>query len=161
MIILDSNVISEAMRPRPDPAAVSGLNGHAAQTLYLSSVTLAEMLFGIGALPVGARKDRLARALDALLALFPGRTLPFDTDAARRYAQMAVVARAAGRRFRRRTATSPRPRPPTASPSPPGTSSTSRTPASNSSTPAQRLTRKPRSDQRSGGRQAVQEDRRP
>ena len=96
MIVLDTNVISEAMRPRPDPAVVSWLNRQDAQSLHLSSVTLAELLFGIGALPVGARKDRLARVLDGLLALFPGRTLPFDADAARRYAHMAVVARAAG-----------------------------------------------------------------
>src|SRR6218665_2920174 len=65
--------------------------------LYLSSVSLAELLFGIGALPVGARKNRLAQALDRLLALFPGRVLPFDQDAARRYADMAVPARTVGR----------------------------------------------------------------
>jgi len=73
------------------------LNGQAADTLYLSSVTLAELLFGLGVVPDGARKDRLARALDALLALFPGRILPFDQDAARRYAEMALTVRAAGR----------------------------------------------------------------
>jgi toxin FitB len=97
VIVLDTNVVSEAMRPEPDPGVVSWLNAQAADTLYLSSVTLAELLFGIGALPAGARKDRLARALDRLLALFPGRVLPFDQDAARRYADMAVIGRAAGR----------------------------------------------------------------
>ncbi|HEY5878094.1 MAG TPA: type II toxin-antitoxin system VapC family toxin [Nakamurella sp.] len=97
MIVLDTNVISEAMRPRPDPAAMSWLNGQDAQSLNLSSVTLAELLFGIGALPAGAGKDRLSRSLDALLALFPGRILPLDADAARRYAHMAVVARSSGR----------------------------------------------------------------
>jgi predicted nucleic acid-binding protein len=97
MIVLDTNVISEAMRPTPDPGVVSWLNAQPAQALFLSSVTLAELLFGIGVLPAGARQERLARALDALLVLFPGRTLPFDADAARRYSQMAVVARAAGR----------------------------------------------------------------
>lgn len=84
------------MRPRPDVEVVSWLNGQAAETLYLASVTLAELLFGIGALPAGPRRDRLARALDTLLELFPGRVLPFDQDAARRYAQMAVTARIAG-----------------------------------------------------------------
>lgn len=97
MIVLDTNVISEAMRPQPDAAVLAWLNGQVAETLYLSSVTLAELLFGIGALPAGARRDRLAQALDALLALFPGRILPFDQDAARRYAEMAVTARVAGR----------------------------------------------------------------
>ncbi len=97
MIALDTNVVSEAMRPQPSPVVVAWLNAQAAETLYLSSVTLAELLFGIGALPAGVKKDRLARALDRLLALFPGRVLPFDQDAARRYADMAVVARALGR----------------------------------------------------------------
>lgn len=97
MIVLDTNVVSEAMRPQPDPGVLSWLNDQATETLYLSSVTLAELLFGLGALPAGARKDRLAQALDALLALFPGRILAFDQDAARRFADMAVTARAAGR----------------------------------------------------------------
>ncbi|MFZ2963155.1 MAG: type II toxin-antitoxin system VapC family toxin [Rhodoglobus sp.] len=97
MIVLDTNVVSEAMRPQPSPVVVAWLNAQAAETLYLSSVTLAELLFGIGALPAGVKKDRLARALDRLLALFPGRVLPFDQDAARRYADMAVIARALGR----------------------------------------------------------------
>lgn len=96
MIVLDTNVVSEAMRPQPDAAVLSWLNDQATETLYLSSVTLAELLFGLGALPAGARKDRLAQALDALLALFPSRILAFDQDAARRYAEMAVAARAAG-----------------------------------------------------------------
>lgn len=97
MIVLDTNVVSEAMRPDPDPGVMGWLNAQAADTLYLSSVTLAELLFGIGALPAGARKDRLAHALDRLLALFPGRVLAFDQDAARRYADMAVIGRAADR----------------------------------------------------------------
>jgi predicted nucleic acid-binding protein len=97
VIVLDTNVVSEAMRPNPDFAVVNWLNGQAAQTLYLTSVTLAELLFGLGALPDGARKQRLTRALDGLLALFPGRILPFDQDAAQRYAEMAVAARAVGR----------------------------------------------------------------
>jgi len=97
VIVLDTNVVSEGMRPQPSPVVVAWLNAQAAETLYLSSVTLAELLFGIGALPAGVKKDRLAQALDRLLALFPGRVLPFDQDAARRYADMAVVARALGR----------------------------------------------------------------
>ncbi|WP_150461140.1 type II toxin-antitoxin system VapC family toxin [Nesterenkonia ebinurensis] len=97
MIVLDTNVVSEAMRPEPDPSVLRWLNTQAADTLYLSSVTLAELLFGITALPDGARKHRLAQALDRLLALFPNRVLPFDQEAARRYADMVVAAREAGR----------------------------------------------------------------
>lgn len=99
MIVLDTNVVSEAMKPEPHPAVRAWLNNQAAETLYLSSVTLAELLFGIGALPAGKRKDMLAQALDGLMALFKDRVLPFDTDAARRYAELAVKARGAGRGF--------------------------------------------------------------
>lgn len=99
MIVLDTNVVSEAMKPEPDAAVQAWLNEQVAETLYLSSVTLAELLFGIGALPAGRRKALLARALDGLMQLFRDRVLPFDTDAARRYAELAVMARAGGRGF--------------------------------------------------------------
>lgn len=96
MIVLDTNVVSEAMRPSPDGAVLTWLNAQSSDTLYLASVTLAELLFGVGALSAGARQVRLATALDRLLALFAGRILPFDQDAARRYAETAVTARRAG-----------------------------------------------------------------
>jgi predicted nucleic acid-binding protein len=99
MIVLDTNVVSEAMKPEPHPAVRAWLNDQAAETLYLSSVTLAELLFGIAALPAGQRKDMLAQTLDGLLELFKDRVLPFDTDAARRYAELAVTAKLGGRGF--------------------------------------------------------------
>ena len=99
MILLDTNVVSEAMKPEPDPAVRNWLDEQAAETLYLSSVTIAEVMFGIGALPRGKRKDKLTATLDALLELFADRILSFDTDAARRYAVLAVKARAAGKGF--------------------------------------------------------------
>ena len=99
MIVLDTNVVSEAMKPEPHPAVRAWLNDQAAETLYLSSVTLAELLFGIAALPAGKRKDMLAQILDGLMALFRGRVLPFDIDAARHYAELAVTARTGGRGF--------------------------------------------------------------
>lgn len=99
MIVLDTNVVSEAMKPEPHPAVRAWLNDQAAETLYLSSVTLAELLFGIAALPAGKRKDMLAQTLDGLIGLFRDRVLPFDTDAARRYAELAVTARNGGRGF--------------------------------------------------------------
>ena len=99
MIVLDTNVVSEAMKPEPHPAVRAWLNAQTAPTLYLSSVTLAKLLFGIAALPAGKRKDMLAKALDGLLGLFRDRVLPFDTDAARRYAELAVMARSGGRGF--------------------------------------------------------------
>ncbi len=99
MIVLDTNVVSEAMKPEPHPAVRTWLNDQATETLYLSSVTVAELLFGIRALPVGKRKDMLAQTLDGLMRLFRDRVLPFDIDAARCYADLAVTARIAGRGF--------------------------------------------------------------
>ena len=87
------------MKPEPHPAVRAWLNTQAAQTLYLSSVTLAELLFGIAALPTGKRKDMLAKAFKGLLGLFRDRILPFDTDAAHRYADLAATARSSGRGF--------------------------------------------------------------
>ncbi|MBL8364648.1 MAG: type II toxin-antitoxin system VapC family toxin [Alicycliphilus sp.] len=97
MILLDTNVVSEAMKPAPDPRVRAWLDQQAAATLYLSSVTVAELLFGIAALPTGRRKAMLATAVEGLLGLFQGRILPFDTDAARQYAELACLARASGR----------------------------------------------------------------
>ncbi|MER2603309.1 MAG: type II toxin-antitoxin system VapC family toxin [Candidatus Competibacter phosphatis] len=99
MIVLDTNVVSEAMKATPNPAVLAWLDEQAAETLYLSSVTLAELLFGIGVLPAGRRKEALTQMLDGLLALFEDRVLAFDTAAARRYADLAVTARAAGKGF--------------------------------------------------------------
>jgi predicted nucleic acid-binding protein len=99
MIVLDTNVVSEAMKPEPNPAVRAWLNEQAAETLYLSSVTLAELLFGIGALPASRRKAMLAQTLDGLMGLFRDRVLPFDIDAARHYAELAVSAKVSGRGF--------------------------------------------------------------
>lgn len=60
MIVLDTNVVSEAMKPAADAAVTAWLNDQAEETLYLSSVTLAELLYGIGTLPSGRCKDALA-----------------------------------------------------------------------------------------------------
>lgn len=99
MIVLDTNVVSEAMKPSAHPSVSAWLNAQAADTLFLSSVTLAELLYGIGALPEGRRKNALASALEGALELFGSRVLPFDADAARCYAQLATRARAAGKGF--------------------------------------------------------------
>ena len=99
MIILDTNVVSEAMKFEPNPVVRAWLNDQAAETLYLSSVTLAELLFGIAALPSGKRKEMLALTLEGLMGLFKDRVLPFDVEAARHYADLAVVAKVSGRGF--------------------------------------------------------------
>ena len=99
MILLDTNVVSEAIKPEPHPTVLAWLDAQAAETLFLSSITAAELLFGIGALPAGKRKNNLAAALEEVLDQFVGRVLHFDTPAARCYADLAVNARAAGRGF--------------------------------------------------------------
>ncbi|MDG2520399.1 type II toxin-antitoxin system VapC family toxin [Caulobacter segnis] len=99
MIVLDTNVVSEAMKPHPAQSVLDWLDDQAAETLHLSSVTVAELLFEIGVLPEGRRKQALATTLDGLLALFEGRILPFDTAAALQYADLAVTARNAGKGF--------------------------------------------------------------
>ena len=69
------------------------MNDQVAETLYLSSVTLAEMMYGIGALPEGRRKRGLGMVFDGIVALFGERVLAFDADAAHHYAALAIKAR--------------------------------------------------------------------
>ena len=99
MILLDTNVISEAMKPQPHPGVREWLDAQAAETLYLSSITVAELMFGVGTLPNGRRKDNLAAVVEGVAELFAARILPFDTQAARLYGDLAAVARAAGMGF--------------------------------------------------------------
>lgn len=99
MILLDTNVVSEAMKAEQHPSVRDWLDAQAAETLFLSSVTVAELMFGIGALPAGKRKDKLTAVLESVLGLFDARVLSFDIEAARRYADLAIKARAAGRGF--------------------------------------------------------------
>jgi toxin FitB len=99
MILLDTNVISEAIKPIPNPSVRAWLDDQVAETLHLSTITIAEMTFGISALPDGKRKAMLLEALDGIMTLFADRTLPFDQDAALRYGDLAVKARAAGKGF--------------------------------------------------------------
>lgn len=99
MILLDTNVISEAMKLQPHPAVRHWLDEQVAETLFLSSVTIAELTFGIGMLPKGRRHAALAAALDGVLEIFDGRVLPFDTVAAHAYGDLAAKARHAGKGF--------------------------------------------------------------
>jgi len=99
MIILDTNVVSEAMKPNADAVVRAWLNAQAAETLYLSTITLAEILYGIEALPDGKRKDGLAQALEEWLTLFTGRLLSFDAESGKQYAYLAVSAKKQGLGF--------------------------------------------------------------
>jgi predicted nucleic acid-binding protein len=99
MIVLDTNVVSEAMKPEPQPGVQAWLDRQNAESLYLTSITLAELLFGIRALPTGRRKWTRDETLNGLLELFGERVLPFDIEAARHFALLAVTARAVGKGF--------------------------------------------------------------
>ncbi len=97
MIVLDTNVVSEILRPRRDLAVIAWLDRQAVATLYIASVSMAELLAGAAYLPDGRRKAELRAAIDHVLKrLFSTRVLPFDADAAHFYANMASLARRAG-----------------------------------------------------------------
>ena len=98
MIVLDTNVVSELMRPTPDAVVVDWLNTQVAEELWLNSVVVSELLFGIARLPGGARKRQLAEAFAAMLEQdFAGRILPFDLESAVLYAELAAGCEAKGR----------------------------------------------------------------
>lgn len=98
MIILDTNVVSEPMKPDGHRGVQAWLDDQIAETLYLTSISLSELLLGVEALPEGKLKAGLAAALSDLLStLFGARVLPFDQQAATMYAGRVSQARAAGR----------------------------------------------------------------
>jgi len=97
MIVLDTNVVSEAMKPTPNPAVMAWLNDRPADELSITTITIAELLFGMAVLPDGRRRLALSGAYDRLMQVLDGRVLSFDETAAQRYAILAAAARAAGR----------------------------------------------------------------
>jgi hypothetical protein len=98
VIILDTNVVSEPMKPDGNRGVQAWLDEQIAETLYITSVSVSELLLGIELLPDGKRKEGLTAALrDLLVTLFGDRVLPFDLDAATMYAARISKARAAGR----------------------------------------------------------------
>ena len=97
MILLDTNVVSEPMRPKPDQKVLAWLDAQAAESLYVATVSLAELLLGIESLPAGKRRKALAAALhEQVIALFGERIVTFDLGAAETYAQIVTRARRHG-----------------------------------------------------------------
>ena len=100
MIIIDTNVVSEPLRPEPERAVIDWLNAQEPETLYLTTVNLAELLAGIEAMPAGRRRNKLNTAMvDRMMPLFEGRILPFDKKAAEAFARIDASARLAGNRI--------------------------------------------------------------
>jgi predicted nucleic acid-binding protein len=98
VIVLDTNVLSEMMRPAPAESVVRWMATQPATSLYTTSITQAEILHGIMLLPAGRRRNALEAAAVAMFDEdFDGRILAFGSDAARPYARIAAERRQAGR----------------------------------------------------------------
>jgi predicted nucleic acid-binding protein len=97
MIVLDTNVLSEAMKPSPDPALALWMMREHGCGLFTTAVSEAEIIYGIAILPEGRRRRDLEAAAQGVLALFAGRILPFDSLAAREFAAIVIDRRRLGR----------------------------------------------------------------
>ncbi|MDE0704796.1 MAG: type II toxin-antitoxin system VapC family toxin [Rhodospirillaceae bacterium] len=98
MFLLDTNVVSELLRPSPDPAVEVWVGDRPATDLYFSAVGEAELRYGVALMPPGRRRMVLASAIEAIIREdFAERILPFDSGAARAYAEIASGRRHAGR----------------------------------------------------------------
>ena len=98
MLLLDTNVVSELMLDSPNPAILTWMDDLPFGELFVTAVTEAEIRTGIAFLPEGARRRGLLDAVERTLGgLFADRVLPFDSSAARAYADIAAARRSAGR----------------------------------------------------------------
>lgn len=97
MILLDTNVVSEPLKAAGNTNVLAWMDAQIIESLYLSTISLAELRFGIAALPEGKRRDMLHSSLEQrILPLFAGRILGFDELASQSYATLRARARAAG-----------------------------------------------------------------
>ncbi|MGD0696123.1 MAG: type II toxin-antitoxin system VapC family toxin [Terriglobia bacterium] len=98
MIILDTNVLSELMKPAPSPRVAQWLGRFPPLGFFTTAVTQAEILYGLELLPKGKRRTSLQSAIEAMFAEeFAGRVLPFDSEAAQVFARIAFGRRVVGR----------------------------------------------------------------
>lgn len=98
MILLDTNLISEPWKPVPDQAVIAWLDDQAIETLFLPAITVAELRFGIAAMPSGKRQTILRDRLeDEVLPHFSERILSFDLAASQSYSELMARARIAGK----------------------------------------------------------------
>ncbi|MFM7802853.1 MAG: PIN domain-containing protein, partial [Limnohabitans sp.] len=98
MYLLDTNIVSEPLRPAPEPRVVEWIDAQPSETLFLSAITIAELRAGIAQLPGGKRKTGLREDLELrLLPLFEDRVLAFDLDCTQAYADLVSKARKDGR----------------------------------------------------------------
>jgi len=97
MILLDTNVISEMMRQRPEPLVCRWLDAQPLEELWTASVVLAELLSGVDLMPAGRRQDALRASVEGMIVQeFRGRILTFDASAARCYGSIRASRQRAG-----------------------------------------------------------------
>jgi toxin FitB len=97
MIIIDTNVVSELMRPEPDPGVASWVRARDRRELRMTAISLAEVRYGIARLPDGRRKQVLLGAADEIFSAFADQILPVDAAAAEYYAVIASSRERAGK----------------------------------------------------------------
>lgn len=98
MIVLDTNVVSELMKPLPSAIVLQWVASRDGMSLYTTSVTQAEILHGVLSLPTGRRRKAIEAAAEAMFKEdFAGRVLAFDSEAARPYAEVVGERRRRGR----------------------------------------------------------------
>ena len=98
MILLDTNILSELMRPAPEAAVERWLAGQPPASVFISAITEAELRYGLALMPVGRRRSTIAAEIEGMLGEdFRGRILPFDIPAAVAFAEIAADRRQAGR----------------------------------------------------------------
>jgi predicted nucleic acid-binding protein len=100
MILLDTNVVSEALRPVPDARVIDWFRSQLVTSLFLCAPVLAELRYGVERLPTGRRRDVLKVAIDRIETVgYRDRILPFDTAAAAEFGRLAVKRERHGRRM--------------------------------------------------------------
>lgn len=98
MILLDTNVLSEMMRTEPAQSVVTWLSAQLPASVFTTTITQAEILYGVAILPAGRRRTAIEQAIAGMFEEdFAGRVLPFDESAAHAYAELAAERRGAGR----------------------------------------------------------------
>lgn len=98
MIVLDTNVLSELMKPSPSQAVLGWMSGQPSEELFTTSITMAEILYGVELLPKGKRRAKLLHEAEATFAEdFTHRIFFFDERAARIFGPLAVMRSAHGR----------------------------------------------------------------
>jgi len=98
VIVLDTNVVSELMRPAPAPSVLDWVDVQEPSDLMITTVTAAELRAGVAVLPSGRRRSDISRRMEQLLTrTFAGAVLPFDLEATAHYADVVATRRRAGR----------------------------------------------------------------